>query len=190
MLIALMLAIENDDDRIKMEDIYIKYHDFMYKVAYKVTNNNSYSELAMSDALLAIMKNISKVRTENENELKGFIYTVTSNCARDLLRKNANDINFVPADHPFDENFSAQVDRSLYEIHTELERNETIEFLVKEILRMPDIYRYVLYYRYVDGFTVKEIAEITKTNLATVKSRLNRGILMLKTALKENGHGE
>lgn len=66
---------------------------------------------------------------------------------------------------------------------------------VKEALSaMPEEFRIAVYLSDVEGFSYKEIAEITNVPTGTVMSRLHRGRKLLRTSLaayaKERGFGK
>ena len=52
---------------------------------------------------------------------------------------------------------------------------------------MPEIYRTPLLLYYMEGFKVREIAQILDLNENTVKTRISAGRKKLKTSLKEEG---
>ncbi len=54
-----------------------------------------------------------------------------------------------------------------------------------ELLELPPKLKIVIYLHYVDGYSVKEIADILKISESAVKKRLQRGRTSLRTAWKE-----
>ncbi|HEX5054364.1 MAG TPA: sigma-70 family RNA polymerase sigma factor [Planctomycetota bacterium] len=68
-----------------------------------------------------------------------------------------------------------------------LERKETIERLHVALRALPEPYHSTLLARFFEDLTPSEIAAQSQTPLATVKSRLQRGITMLRERLPEGG---
>ena len=66
-----------------------------------------------------------------------------------------------------------------------LERAEVKQWLVLAMTKLAPKYRMVLFLRYNDHFTFKEIAESLAEPLNTVKSRHRRALIMLKKLLTE-----
>lgn len=65
-----------------------------------------------------------------------------------------------------------------------LENVEIAQKLASAINKLSPKYRMVLFLRYNDHFTFKEIANIFGESLNTIKSRHRRAILLLKKLLK------
>jgi RNA polymerase sigma-70 factor, ECF subfamily len=55
--------------------------------------------------------------------------------------------------------------------------------IVEALMALPETFRMVIHYAYVEGFRYKEIAEIMHTPVGTVTSRLNRARAQLRTLL-------
>lgn len=67
----------------------------------------------------------------------------------------------------------------------EYENTELSVRLSSILGRLPAVYREVLLLRFQEGLTLKEIAEIIRVPLATVKSRLYRGLSAARESLEE-----
>jgi RNA polymerase sigma-70 factor (ECF subfamily) len=50
---------------------------------------------------------------------------------------------------------------------------------------MPDVFRLAVIYADIEGLSYEEVAEATKTNVGTVRSRIFRGRRMLKQILDD-----
>jgi RNA polymerase sigma-70 factor, ECF subfamily len=70
-----------------------------------------------------------------------------------------------------------------------VQQREMAALLQRGITTLPDDQRIVLVLSDVQGLSYEEIAEITKSNLGTVKSRLNRARTKLREYLQQT-HGE
>lgn len=62
-------------------------------------------------------------------------------------------------------------------------RNERRRIMQQAIVEIPDPYRMVVVLYDLQGLSYQEISDILETNLGTVKSRLNRGRLILREKL-------
>lgn len=105
-----------------------------------------------------------------EHENAWFI-RVTINACKDLLH-SAFRRKTVPLD---------QV-AGLQQI-TEPDHREVLE----AVLSLPEKYRVVIYLHFYEGYTAPEIGKLIGKNVNTVYSRLNRGKMLVKEALEENG---
>ncbi|MBN3524893.1 RNA polymerase sigma factor [Paenibacillus apiarius] len=66
-----------------------------------------------------------------------------------------------------------------------VERQETEDEWKRRMAQLPDKIRAVVTLRYTNDFALAEIAEILEIPIGTVKSRLNRGLKLMKVMLNE-----
>ncbi len=71
----------------------------------------------------------------------------------------------------------------------EVARREQLQALTRSLWRLPEPYQSVLVWRYFENLTPKQIAADKQLPLATVKSRLQRGLAMLRTELDRGDDG-
>ena len=181
-MISLFLALlETEEDRSKLEKIYNEYKDFMKSIAMKITNNSYYADVAVSDTLLKLSDKIKEIRTNNKAELKSFIFTVTQNASKNVLREK----NKTDALLEWDERKLSDED-----IEDALSADEQYKRILKIVYEQPEIYRDVLSLYYVHGCSLNDIANLLDRNYNTVKSQLARGTVNLQYILKTNGYYE
>ncbi|WP_213469984.1 RNA polymerase sigma factor [Paenibacillus dendritiformis] len=72
----------------------------------------------------------------------------------------------------------------------EVEQRETEDEWRRRMARLPDKIRVVVTLRYTNDLALKEIADILDIPVGTVKSRLNRGLKLMKAMLEESGQME
>lgn len=104
---------------------------------------------------------------ESEEHIKATLIRITVNCTSSLLSSS-----WFKKTEPLDENISVT-------------DNDSSENALGEVLKLPVKYRTVIHLHYYMGYSVAEIAELTKTNPSTVKTRLSRAREQLKKTLKE-----
>jgi len=63
------LWIENDEDRLFLESVYLEYSRLMYAQALKITQNGEEAQDVVSDSMMALMKKIDLLRTLPREEL-------------------------------------------------------------------------------------------------------------------------
>ena len=105
-------------------------------------------------------------KMESEEHIKATLIRITVNCSNSLL----SSAWFKKTD-PLDENIAAVEDNSA-------------QSALSEVLKLPVKYRTVIHLHYYMGYSVAEIAELTKTNPSTVKTRLARARGQLKKTLE------
>ena len=96
--LALMMVMD-DDDRNYMITIYEQYQWLMLAVARKYVQTKYDQEEVISEACMALIKNISTLRTLKGKKLPAYIVTTVKNKARDYLnRQNTLRNRSVPID--------------------------------------------------------------------------------------------
>ena len=178
MLALLLSAIDDPNDKLKLENIYIKYYQMMFKMAMKRLGDVHYAEDAVSNAFMRIALSIKRVETDNEDRLTAFVCTLVKNeCIRIFPEKNRSD-KLIDIEE-------IRSLRSQDDISSEIEEKEEYEKALFGISRLPEEYTVALRLYLVFGFSYGEIAEITDSKLGTVKSRIKRGIEKMRSFLKE-----
>lgn len=146
------------------EAVFRKYADTVYRLAFVRTGSKNDSDDILQEVFLRYMKVWGKM--ESEEHVKATLIRITVNCSNSLL----SSAWFKKTD-PLDENISVT-------------DNNTSENALYEVLKLPVKYRTVIHLHYYMGYSVAEIAEITKTNPSTVKTRLARAREQLKKTLE------
>ncbi len=113
-----------------------------------------------------------------------WIYTIAGNLARTEYRKRKKRRTIsIDALSEGDEQFDIPDER--YRPDNSTDSNIKDEIIQKALLKVSDTYREAVVLRDIQGLSYEEIAEITKTNEGTVKSRINRGRAQLQKLLKD-----
>ena len=146
-----------------MEFLIEKYSNMMYRLALARTKNKEDAEDVFQEVFLKINKKMPDF--ESEAHEKAWIIRVTIN-----LSKNIFSSSWMKNTFPLED-----------EIKFEDEKEQEIYF---DVLALPIKYRTVIHLFYYEGFTIKQIASILKTNENTVKTRLLRAREKLKSRLE------
>lgn len=147
----------------KPETVFQKYADTVYRLAFVRTGSRSDSDDILQEVFLRYMKVWRKM--ESEEHVKATLIRITVNCSNSLL----SSLWFKKTD-PLDENIPAADNGG--------------DNTLAEVLKLPVKYRTVIHLYYYMGYSVTEIAGITKTNPSTVKTRLARARGQLKKTLE------
>ena len=146
------------------EAVFERYADTVYRLAFVRTGNRSDSDDILQEVFLRYMKVWGKM--ESEEHIKATLIRITVNCSNSWLTSA-----WFKKTDPLDENISVTYDN-------------TAENALYEVLKLPVKYRTVIHLHYYMGYSVAEIAELTKTNPSTVKTRLARARGRLKKTLE------
>ncbi|WP_211746956.1 RNA polymerase sigma factor [Paenibacillus sp. Marseille-Q4541] len=151
-------------------ELFERYHEHVYRFCYYLMQNQADAEDICQEVFVkAILADRSIVR-----DLKSWILRIASNECNSLLRRRKNGLMKEITDfllsrphvgNPVEESFDHR------EARTELNRLYS---------KLPDKIRMVVVLRYINELTVPEISSVINIPEGTVKSRLNRGLKLLK----------
>ena len=141
------------------------------KFAYGYVKNQ---EMALDLVHESIVKAIQKRDTlRDEQYLKTWFYRILINECITTLRKNKK-ITFID---------EIKENECIEQINDFVIKNEYID-LYDAIDGLPPKLKTIIMLRYFEDMKLDEIAEITKTNLSTIKSRLYKALEILKIQMK------
>ncbi len=154
--------------RYTYDDIADKYIDTVYRLALSRTKSPENAEDITQEVFLKLMQTNKKF--DSEEHVKAWLLRVTINCTKDLFLSS-----WFRKTEALDDNLSFE--------------HEEKSDLYYALMRLPQKYRTVIHLHYYEGYSIKEIADMTKTAEGTVKSQLHRGRDMLKSLMREEVSG-
>ena len=169
--ICLMIA-DDDESVKKFEYIFNSFGKQMLYVANSVLHNKQDAEDAVQDALIRIASHINDIDLDNSAKVRRYVLTAAKNAAKDIIKRKSSRAVTVDLDAAYGV-ASGDIDNCGYE--------EIIEC----IRSMDPLYRDVLYYRFVEEMSEKDIADLLGRKYGTVKVQINRGRALLIKSIRE-----
>ena len=166
----------------------LPYLDSMYGAALRLTRNPSDAEDLLQETFL---RAFSAFQTfEAGTNLKAWLYRILMNTYISSYRKQKRSPQTVSSDDV--EDFSLY--RSIVEDGSRTPEAEVLASIPDEEVKLaleelPEQFRVAVLLADVEGFSYKEIADITDASIGTVMSRLHRGRKALQKALWEYARG-
>ncbi|MGN0161342.1 MAG: RNA polymerase sigma factor [Lachnospiraceae bacterium] len=150
------------------------YGDMVYRLALTQMKNKSDAEDIFQEVFLRLVKNISKL--QSEEHVKAWLIRVTLNCCKSHFMSfwNRNVQGFEEDQRDLE---PAQESKEINDLLEEKDR------VTVSVSHLPKKYRSVVYLFYYEEMSLEEIAQTTGLNVNTVKSRLFRARTMLKKEL-------
>lgn len=146
-----------------------QYSGLLYVICHRYLGDAESAKDTMQDSLIRIFQNLNKYK-ESKGTFESWISTIAIRlCLTKLKRKK---LILVPLDHK-------DADTS-YDIEEDILANYDIDFLVKMIADLPDIYKAVFNLVAIDGYSHKEVSQLLDMPLGTSRARLNRAKKILK----------
>ncbi len=153
---------------------YIREHEnAMYALALSILNNQADAGEAVSESVFRAYKNLDTLK--NKKSFKPWILRIVHNTAVEMIRKNERMI-------PMDE-IPVTTDNSSQDLTAKLALRDAVAGL-----KQP--YRTLVVLFYYEDFSTARIAQITNTNIVTVRKQLSRARKMLREILKEDFNHE
>ena len=178
MLLIYLSAISDSESRKTFEYYYVTYRKAMFYAAYSVLNNTQDAEDAVHNAFLAISRHVDVLVNSAENDGKCYCVKAAKNAALNIVRKNSRNGNEVSIEEFYD----VPDEKAFEDMIAQTEYSDVLAV----IRNMDDVYRDVLYMRYVMDMSVKQISDTLDRKVSTVKQQLVRG----KKILIQNLSGE
>jgi len=168
------------------EELVAQYGDRAYRLAMRITNNSSDAEEVVQDALWAASRKIDTFR--GTAAFGSWVYRITANAAyqkRRARRYDRNETSWEDLASTLDETgrpVQSATDWSprLHEPALQAELQAVLRSAIDEL---PDEHRATFLLHDVEGVSNPEIAEALQIKTATVKSRVHRARLFLRSRL-------
>lgn len=145
-----------------VEELFYKHKDDVYRLALSYTRSTQEAEDVCQTAFLKLMEQKSIAAGKE----KAWLMQVTANECRNLLRSG-----WWKKTAELDETIAAEESQDRYVYHS--------------VMALAPKYRVVIYLRYYEEYTTKEIAQLLHISQTAVTTRLNRARQMLKLQLEE-----
>jgi RNA polymerase sigma-70 factor (ECF subfamily) len=169
-----------------------QYHQPIYSLVYRILDDPADAPDTTQEVFLKVFKGIG--RFNGESSLKTWIYRIAlheaSNRRRWWFRHKVHETSFDSAAEcaPEEVPMSSEIRAAMAdEAASPLEclMSEQVRSRVEQVLKeLPEPYRTAVILRDIEELSYEQIAEVTGTNLGTVKSRLVRGRDQLKQRLE------
>jgi RNA polymerase sigma-70 factor (ECF subfamily) len=169
-------------------DLKAMYGTRIHQLAFRHLRNHEDAEEVTQDVLLKVFHKIEAFR--GDAALSSWLYRITFNAAMSRLRRGKSRPQSDVRDeaHESPRAGEAEADWSALGDESAL-RSELRSRFKRAIRRMPRIYRTPVLLRDVRGLTTEEASRQLRVNVQTLKSRLHRGRLFLRTELGDFASG-
>lgn len=181
-----LIQLAQQDDLDAVEELVKRNQQSVYASFYYLNNDCTDILDLTQEALLKMAKNIKKLK--DPQKFKAWLNQIVTRLFYDNIRSKSRKLQTVPIDKNDDENDRFNVtDIPCKECTPEESSiNSELQCIIEHsIQRLPDSFRLAIILREFQGLSYEEIAEITNTNVGTVKSRIARARTKLQEDLKQ-----
>ncbi len=167
-------------DKKWVKNIYANYQNLVYRVAVSIIKDVQLAEDIMQDVFVTLYYKADHIR--DKNKIKTWLIRTTVNRAIDFTRKLQR-VVALPAD------FFEQLDSSpLSDPVKELDEKELVMEIREGISSLPPDLRSLVILYYFLEMPQKDISEVLEIPINTVKTRLRRARLMIRSYLVDMEH--
>lgn len=167
-----------------------RHGDYLYRVALRVTRNETEAGEAVQEAFISTFRGISGF--EGRSSLRTWLHRLTVNAA--LMRRRST----VRRGEVSIEDLAPEVDLERWEPEWQFaESSETLlmrqgirDAVTAAMDRLPEQYRILIILRDIEGYDTREVAEMLDDNEGNVKVRLHRARSALKKLLEPLYRGQ
>jgi RNA polymerase sigma-70 factor (ECF subfamily) len=171
-------ALEGDVDA--FNELVGLYQDYLFALVVRVVGDRESAADAVQEAFFSCYRNLARFRGDS---FRSWLSRIAINAATDVLRARKR----RPVDHfPEweDDSWQPPANESDSPERQALRRNAA-RVLRSALAQVTDDQRTAILLYDVEGFDYQEIADLTGVSLGTVKSRIHRGRLALRTLLAD-----
>jgi RNA polymerase sigma-70 factor, ECF subfamily len=166
-----------DGDQKAIEEVYTRYRDKVYRVAYGVVRHREDALEIVQDVFVKLFRTINSFK--GKSRFYTFLYRITMNTAIDHVRKVKKIPKGVAQE---DLQLSEEPERGPDRV---LLKNE-LEGKVKDAMeKLPTDQRLAIVFREIEGLSYQEMAEAMGCSVGTVMSRLHYGRKKMQELLKD-----
>lgn len=211
-MLPFLELLDTEEEKEKLLIIYECFKNALYEIAYYKMKHVEQAEDMVHDTFMALTKHMDKIDEQAYVFLKGYLdakkysenLTITEYAALTDSKAHVRAWNYIVTilNHKIYDYWNKKETQSVIYVEeyddmasfstTEpmsLVEEKEIKILLKEaLLSMPDSYKEVIYLKYFQKMSVKEIAMLLEKSNDNVKKMLERGRKMIKLKLEEGGY--
>lgn len=168
------------------EPLILPYQQKVYNIAFGILGNAEDADDAAQEAFLKVFRYIKSFN--EQSQFYTWLYRIVHNVCLDMIRKRTkNPFGFLNKHWQNDEGdeMEVQLEDPSPLPDENFMREETQSEVRAAISKLKENYRTVIVLRDIEGLSYEEIAKILEISEGTVKSRINRARLSLKSILIE-----
>ena len=143
-----------------------RYMDMVFRLAFSYMKSASDADDVTQNVLLRLLRRTKPF--ESEEHARFWLVRVTMNECKRALRSQWRK--------------AGDIEEYANELHFETQEHSDLFYAVMEL---PEKYRTAIYLYYYEDYSTDEIARLTGTPAATVRTRLRRGRELLRAGLEE-----
>lgn len=172
-LIIIILGAISDEEEDLINKIFSKMNKKMYNISYKKLESKADAEEAVAQTFLKIIKHIEKISKLPCPQIEPYCVVILKNEANNIIRQRKKETYAEDLD-------SSLYNNQIYEIEEEFIRSADKEKLLFCVNKLSDDEKNLIYLRYVNDMSFKEISGLLGITEEAAKKRSQRILKKLR----------
>ncbi len=182
-----LLIEKSQQGDIESFELLIKEHQqIAFNIAYRMLGNIEDAKDISQDAFIKIYKSLNTFK--GDSSFSTWLYRIVTNTCLDELRKRKKR-NTISYDNTIKTD-DGEIDRNIPDTGDTPEeivsKNESQRAIIKSINKLSEQHKIVIVLRDIKGFSYEQIGEILNCPEGTIKSRISRARIALRTLLEKD----
>lgn len=180
-MILLLMTIEDEQTRNKVEEVYRLYRKLLYYTAYDVLKDYHEAEDVVQSAIIKICDHIHKFDDIQCNKTKGFLVILVRNLAINIYnqKKRRSDMDMDKLENVMNDDMNPE--QYMLKI-------DNAEWVARKLAQINPEYADALVLRYTYQFSIDEIAYLMNATENSVRVKLYRARKALQELMKGDYH--
>jgi RNA polymerase sigma-70 factor, ECF subfamily len=158
-----------------------KYLNYVYNFIFQIVKNQPDAEDLTQETFVKVWKKINKYKPEYK--FKTWLFSIAKNTALDFIKKKRvitfSELDNLEKEYIFSDSIEDKSDSPL----ENLEKQADLNILDKAINELSPAYKTTLDLHYREGLKFREIADLLKESIDTIKTRNRRALQYMKKIL-------
>lgn len=183
-----LLAACQDGDKRAFKELFVQYHERVYRMGLRYTGNIQDAEDITQDVFVKVLRNINHFK--GGSSFYTWLYRITINVCRDKERRRLRHYKqyVVTSLEGVGAAIGANMDFSLMKASMNQHwQSDTQKMLQYALSRLSPKLRTTIILKHIEELSLLEISAILNCSPGTVSSRLNRGRTRLSDILRKMG---
>jgi len=181
---AAIISRFQNGDVTAFNDLVARYKERSYRYAARLTRNADEAADIVAETFLRAYRSLDGFK--GDSSFTTWLYRIETNCFLDM-RKRGKPRTTVSLDGeaPLEDGHAPiQIVDDSESAHDRVEMRDRISAIESAMMHLPDHHRAILVMYHGESMTYEDIADCLKLPIGTVKSRLNRARLSLRSLLR------
>ena len=179
MLYFYLSLIESPEEKVKFEQLYLEYREYLLRIAQDILRNEYDAEDVLHQAFIRIAHNMGNIEEVTSHQTRNYLVIIVKGLSLNLSKKNRK-ADVVP----FEGIYELEDDFVLEDDMLKQMRDESLQ---ETLRKLPSAHRDILYLMYFADLPVKDIARGMDLSISATKKRLERARYALQALLKSEG---